>query len=112
VSRSDFQLPDTHCPDCKHKVNAGTCTTQGGLPLGPQGGDIAVCAYCGSVNQYDDEMQLQLLPPTVFYGLDARAQNEILRAVMIVKVYNPAKENEEGQTEGFARYKKARPTHT
>jgi hypothetical protein len=48
------------CPVCGDRVEIATIV--GGVGL-PRPKDFAICANCGSVNRYNDEMQLQVVRP-------------------------------------------------
>lgn len=55
-----FRIAYSNCPDCSRSVN-------GALPVGdnapPQPGDIALCAYCGGLSLYDNDLRLR--QPTI-----------------------------------------------
>jgi len=58
VEAPDYRIPNTRCVACKKLMDAATPTGGG---RGPQPNDIAVCAYCGHIQAYGDDMKFREL---------------------------------------------------
>lgn len=76
----------SECPNCKRKLDAQTCVTEEGAT--PNAGDIAICFYCGEINQYDDDLNLEVLPTSKLKRIKLENPEDyevIMDAVIMVK---------------------------
>jgi hypothetical protein len=73
----------SQCPTCKRELDA--CTTATGLKLLPVEDDISVCIYCGSINQYNEDLTLRLMPTQVF--ADLPKEQRVLLSTMVDGVH-------------------------
>ncbi len=51
-----FAFDATECPHCHHSVDTGACS-QG--DANPKPGDKSICAYCGEISVFADNLQLR-----------------------------------------------------
>lgn len=51
--------PENECPRCKHMVDAASPI--GNEMITVKKDDIAVCAYCGNFNQYNEDLSLRTM---------------------------------------------------
>jgi len=61
--------PETQCCECKANLDAAAG------PCKPEPGDFTLCAYCGSLNVFTDNLALR--PPTDEELLEAAKDSEI-----------------------------------
>lgn len=70
------------CPSCHEEVEMSTSIDSDAVP---KPGDISLCAYCGSVNMFSDDMALIELPKVLFDTFDEETQNMILVAQQVIR---------------------------
>ena len=58
IEATDYQIPEAECLECGKQMDGATPTGGG---RGPQPNDIAICAYCGHLQAYGDEMKFRQL---------------------------------------------------
>lgn len=71
TGRKAYELSGS-CPVCGDKVEVATIIGGVGLPS-PK--DFAICANCGAVNRYNEEMQLQVVRPGDEVEITAEVRN-------------------------------------
>jgi DNA-directed RNA polymerase subunit RPC12/RpoP len=49
------------CPHCGYKMNAST-TADIDCDAKPEPGDVSLCAECGAINQFDDNLRVIAMP--------------------------------------------------
>lgn len=47
---------DNHCPFCKRLTDAQTCVSE--MDAEPKPNDLSLCAYCGELAQFDENLKL------------------------------------------------------
>ena len=55
-------MKENNCPECGELTNRAT-SIQDDVP--PKAGDLSLCAYCGEINQFDDDFNLHTAPDDV-----------------------------------------------
>lgn len=77
------QLPADGCPNCGHSLDAATSLKGNHRP---QPGDVSVCAYCGTILKFDDELRMQVIDPEHLARLPEQQQRELARVRAAVRV--------------------------
>jgi hypothetical protein len=54
----DYRVPEATCLNCKGAMDAAT---PAGAGRAPAPNDVAICAYCGHLQAYGDDMQFREL---------------------------------------------------
>lgn len=78
------RLKGTKCPRCGEKADGATkvCFDSPGRFAGPKPGDVAVCAYCGSVNCYTEGLQLREATPKELREIQGSRHAETVALLM------------------------------
>lgn len=80
-----LKIEEAKCPCCDHKLDAvsGVNTDKQ-----PEAGDISVCFYCGSINQFDADGQLYEMPDEVMEEIkeeDPETHRMLIDTVIMIK---------------------------
>lgn len=76
------RMPEAHCPTCDEKLDAVTSIDADGMP---ERGDISLCAYCGEILEFDDNMQLIVITEEAWEITPQHTKNEIIKVQQIVR---------------------------
>ena len=78
---SDMRFPLTACPMCNHQLDAATCTTGDHKPAP---GDLTVCIECATILEFDPDLSVRVVGPSVLAALDddTRAHLALVRAAI------------------------------
>jgi hypothetical protein len=83
----DYRVPDATCINCKKLMDGATPTDGGRAPL-PN--DVAICAYCGHLQAYGDDLKFREL--TDIEILECAGDPKILMAQEFGKRFREHKE--------------------
>lgn len=72
----DGHVPLSPCPACGTLLDGADCPREEPSPQ-PTPGDLTICAYCQSVNQFTETLTLRRLPPEDFSQLDIEDRKAI-----------------------------------
>lgn len=56
-----FDHPKTTCPTCGYVMDRATLLENYNPPEPPEPGDISVCAKCGEITVFEDDLSLRLM---------------------------------------------------
>jgi hypothetical protein len=77
---SDIRVPKCNCPKCGHNLDAATeMTPHGG---GVQPGNLGVCAYCGAMLIYTDNLLPEILTEEQFKPLPIEIKRGLLNLAL------------------------------
>jgi hypothetical protein len=57
---SSGRVPEHTCPVCKRKLDAVTSISASPEPVRPKAGDICLCAYCHTVNVFNEDGSVRI----------------------------------------------------
>ena len=83
IEATDYHVTKSHCIKCGQQMDGATPLGGG---RGPQPADVAVCAYCGHLQAYDDDLTLREL--TLAEALQCFDDPQIVMAQQAVKFFN------------------------
>jgi len=69
------RMPESHCPECDELLDGAISLDD---PVGPQPGDVSICAYCGELLMFVEGMQLERMPPEIFNELPLFTKTELI----------------------------------
>lgn len=76
------RMPETHCPCCEEMLDAVTSLDADGAP---EPGDVSLCAYCGEILQFDEDMQLTKVTEEVWNSLPLFSRSELIKVQGLVR---------------------------
>ena len=79
----DFHVPSHRCPTCGVEHD-GALNMSGSNP--PANGDISVCAACGCINIFDDEVEGRMRLPNREEMAEIRANDMVLQASFAIRM--------------------------
>jgi hypothetical protein len=77
------------CPSCKTELDEATCITDENAR--PEAGDISICFSCGEINQFDNDLNLVILPSSKLTRIRLENPEDyelIMDAVIMIKARN------------------------
>jgi phage FluMu protein Com len=76
----------TKCPSCNAELDSATCITDNDAK--PEAGDISICPSCGEINQFDNDLNLVILPSSKLKRIKLENPEDyeiIMDAVIMIK---------------------------
>jgi hypothetical protein len=75
LEATDYHVPEATCLNCKKRMDGATPTNGS---RAPEPNDVAVCAYCGHLQAYGDDLKFRELTDTEI--LECAGDPDILMA--------------------------------
>lgn len=79
---SSGKMPEDYCPTCNERLDGVTSLDANGMP---DVGDISLCAYCGELLEFDEDMKLVLLTEEQWDELPQHSKNEMIKIQELVR---------------------------
>lgn len=83
MSHADHYVPTSKCPKCG-RDHDGAMSASPTHRAAPEPGDLGICAYCGTVNQYDASLQLVIVKREELEQLPRSTQRRLAAARRLI----------------------------
>jgi hypothetical protein len=88
ILQPPIKLTDCNCPRCKSPIDAVSSVEKG---VTPQPGHLSVCAFCGEMLIFNDDLSVRSMAPEEFAQMEAEAPEVAEKMIFLTNLMrNPA----------------------
>lgn len=91
-------LPDTTCPSCHHRINAGVLLSGTSTP---KCGDVGLCYGCGAVLEFNRDLKLCLISEAGWNSIPKGVQMQIVNVTTLTAMSSRSRSEAGGIEELF-----------